>query len=439
MLFAPTAAAQSILNIKGEATTSLGIYIKNLKTNKVVFETNASKALVPASITKALTSATALLLLGSDFSFSTNVTLDKYTLSKGCLKGSMIIHAVGDPTLESEFFEDNRGFCDSIASRLRARGVKEFIGEIIVEDTIPDSGQVQTWGIDDTPWAYGAGFYGLNYKDNTLTLWPATGQTRPEVPGFKVIKHQSRSVNLERGVGSKKIHVYAPRKTLRNKKWSVTTTMPQPSDCLVEELKTTFEKYGINYTAVKAANSSRSNSDLLYVHYSPRLDDILTSLMHRSDNMFAEGVLRALAPGKLRDEAIDAELKLWEDRGFDTEPINICDGSGLSRSDRFAPIFLAQILEWMSKSSMADKYVSYFPLSGRSGTMKNFCKDTRLNGRLAFKTGSMNGVQCYAGYVLDPQNSNPSHVVVIMVNSFYCSRDKLKTALEDFLLTQISE
>lgn len=431
--------AQSVLGVKGEYSSSFGFYIKDLKTGKVLFESNADKALVPASITKSFTSATALSLLGADFRFKTKVTLENYKLSKGNLNGRLVVHAAADPTLESEFFMENRGFCDSIASRLSKLGVKNFNGEIVVADTLPDQGQIDSWTIDDTPWAYGAGFYGLNYKDNTSYLWPATGKTKPVIPGLNVVLHRARSTNLSRGIGSSTIHVYAPRKTLADKNWKVVTTMPDPAASFVEELKEALKEEGISFTPTAISSGKNKSAKTLYIHCSPALEDILHSLMVRSDNMFAEGVLRALTPGKSRSDALDAELSLWQSRGFDTDNVTIMDGSGLSRADRISPVFMAKMLEWMAKSKMAEKYISLFPVSGVDGTMKNFCKDNRLSGRLAFKTGSMSGVQCYAGYVLAADSGSPTHVVIIMANSFFCSRSQLKTAIENFLLEKLPE
>ena len=91
--------AQSVLGVKGENSSSFGFYIKHLETGKVIFESNADKALVPASITKSFTSATALSQLGADFRFKTKVTLENYKLSKGNLNGRLVVHAAADPTL----------------------------------------------------------------------------------------------------------------------------------------------------------------------------------------------------------------------------------------------------------------------------------------------------------------------------------------------------
>jgi D-alanyl-D-alanine carboxypeptidase/D-alanyl-D-alanine-endopeptidase (penicillin-binding protein 4) len=155
--------------------------------------------------------------------------------------------------------------------------------------------------------------------------------------------------------------------------------------------------------------------------------------MKRSDNMYAEGVLRALASGKSRSSAIDVEKKYWKERGVETDFVTIRDGSGLARVDRLSPRFVGQILEKMIKSKLADRYLACFPVAGVSGTMRSFMADTKLKGRLAFKTGSMNGVQCYAGYVLDA-NNKPTHIVVIFANSFFCQRATLKQAISKFLV-----
>ena len=65
--------------------------------------------------------------------------------------------------------------------------------------------------------------------------------------------------------------------------------------------------------------------------------------------------------------------------------------------------------------------------------MKNLLKDTPLTGRLALKSGSMSGVRCYAGYLLD-ENEHPSHVVVLFVNRYSCSGASLRRSIENFML-----
>lgn len=159
--------------------------------------------------------------------------------------------------------------------------------------------------------------------------------------------------------------------------------------------------------------------------------------MYRSDNLMAEGMLRATAPGRSRSEALSNELKFWEERGIDVTGISLEDGSGLSRNNRMTPYFLAEILDWMRLNKNSNnQYINIFPVAGRSGTMRNFLKGTKLEGKFVAKTGSMRNVQCYAGFKLD-DNGQPTHLVVVMLNNF-SDRARLKKALEQLLLEKLS-
>ena len=82
---------------------------------------------------------------------------------------------------------------------------------------------------------------------------------------------------------------------------------------------------------------------------------------------------------------------------------------------------------------MISDYIALFPKTGCDGTLKNFLSKSRLKGQLALKTGSMDGVQCYGGYKLN-ENGEPTHIVVIMVNNFFCKRKELRKEIERLLL-----
>lgn len=155
--------------------------------------------------------------------------------------------------------------------------------------------------------------------------------------------------------------------------------------------------------------------------------------MVRSDNLFAEGILRAIAPGDTRKNAISREKELWSNRGIDSNMSQIFDGSGLARGNRLQPIFIADVLQWMAESPLQATYVSFFPKAGLDGTMRTFLDKSPLKGKIALKTGSMNAVQCYAGYKLGDDDT-PTHIIVILVNGFFCKRGELKRSIENLLL-----
>lgn len=422
--------AQGLLGIKGEEATTVGVFIKDLRSSEIICDYNSSLAMTPASVTKVITSASALSVLGPDFCFETTVTLDGRRRSSEWV-GDIVVRSSGDPTVDSKFFKDNAGFCDSIVSALKRMGIRRVDGRIRVIQTLSDAGPLWQWEVEDIAWPYGTGLYGFNYSDNLATLYPVTGKTRPHVPGLKVDLHKNSDFeDIVRGVGSDRITVYA-RKT-PSKKWALQISVPDPSAVFRARLTESLTSAGISVSRRKVKESP-ATTKVIYTHHSPVASDILQSLMFRSDNMYAEAMLRAIAPEGTRKDALEREFALWSDRGFDTSCTLILDGSGLARANRIAPRFLADVLEWMASSDMAGSFVGFFPKAGFDGSVKSFLRDSSLRGSVALKTGAMGGVQCYAGYKLDDAGM-PTHVIVIMVNGFFCPRKELRDAVQQFII-----
>lgn len=422
--------AQDLLGIDGEEATSIGVYIKDITSGEVLYDFNSELALTPASVMKSLTSATVLSLIGEDYRFTTPVVLRGNAASGNAWSGDLVICSSGDPTVESENFKSNLGFCDSICASLQRMGVREIEGAIVVEQTLKDAGPIAQWEVEDIAWPYGAGLYGMNYRDNTCWVYPLTGETKPFVPGLKVkVEKSDDSNDLRRGVGSNDLTVFT--RNTDNKKWSIATTVPDPSAVLIAQLTSALDRKGIRVGS-RPVSKSGAPVHNVYTHRSPASSEIMRSLMVRSDNLFAEGMLRLLAPGETRDKAIKREKDLWNNRGVDARYSLIFDGSGLTRGNRLQPRFIADMLQWMAESSKAQTYVSFFPKAGLEGTLRTFLVNSPLKGKVALKTGSMNAVQCYAGYKLD-DNGTPTHVIVVMVNGFFCKRAQLKKGVEDLL------
>lgn len=64
--------------------------------------------------------------------------------------------------------------------------------------------------------------------------------------------------------------------------------------------------------------------------------------------------------------------------------------------------------------------------------MRGFLAKSKLKGLIALKTGSVSSVQCYAGYKLNAKGE-PTHVIVILVNGFFCPRKQVREACEKLL------
>ncbi len=429
-LSAVSAFAQSPLDIPGAERTRIGIYIEDLRNGDVLLDVNGEEYFTPASVTKSVTAATAMSIGSMPERFATDVVATG-NITSGVLSGDLVIRTVGDPTIESEYFPETSGFADSIAAAVRRAGISRIEGSVVIDQSyLPASGIPSGWEDEDLVWPYGTEHHTANFRDNKFVLTMPSKKSQPHVPDL-VVRHSpgNGALKVDRDRGS---DVIKTRGTVRKRGQSITVSTPDPSKVMRHELVGALADAGVE-VGDRSKGLDASDGKIIYTHYSPLVTDILQSLMFRSDNMMAEAILRSSAPGKSRSEATDEELNLWKMRDVDTEGIVIEDGSGLSRKDRLTPYFLADIYVWMSERPSAAAYASLFPRAGLDGTMKGFLKDTPLEGTIAMKTGSMKGVQSYAGYKLDPEGF-PTHVIVVMVNGFTCSRARLKSAIERMLL-----
>ncbi|MDE6333284.1 MAG: D-alanyl-D-alanine carboxypeptidase/D-alanyl-D-alanine-endopeptidase, partial [Muribaculaceae bacterium] len=331
------AFAESIIDIEGVDATTIGIYIKDLASGEVVVDHNSSLAMTPASVTKALTTATALATLGPDFCFTTTVELDgKRSATRGRWDGNLIINASGDPTVGSTEFKMTEGFTDSIVSGLRRLGITNIAGNIIIRESMSDAGPCPTWEVEDIAWPYGAGLFGFNYRGNTVRLYPNRGNTVPSSDlKSTVLKSPVDRTDVLRGVGSNDVTVWTIDKNRQNKAWNLVVTVPDPAEVYGGLLLARLKDAGINVAGRKYDETDARTS--VYVNHSPSLKAICRNLMKRSDNLFAEGMLRALKPGETRAKCIKYEKEFWGEQGISTRYTIINDGSGLTRANRLSP------------------------------------------------------------------------------------------------------
>lgn len=433
-----SAKAQSTcpINVVGKDAMAMGVYIEEIKSGEILLDYQSKRVYTPASVTKAFTTATALSTLPEDFRFHTPVYISG-DIKENVLYGDIIVYGVGDATIESSHFPENKGFCDSIISKIKQLGIKKIEGKCRIKskDFNNDCAVNPNWELEDIAWDYGTGLHAFNYKDNIFALTISnTIKTSPKVNDLTITELPtigSDGIDLMRPFNSNELFIVGD--ISKKYGYSNTCATPYPQDVFVDELALKLKQHNIQIDNADIDNANNLSKTLIYTHKSPALHEILKSLMVRSDNLFAESMLRAVAKGKSLKAAINTELSLWSKRGLNTSLITIRDGSGLARTNRISPMFMAKLLKWMNNSKYKDAYLNCFPRTGKNGTLKDFLKGTRLEGKLAMKTGSLNGVQCYAGYKLD-ENSNPSHVVVIMVNHYFCSKSEIRAAIAQMLL-----
>lgn len=303
----------------------VGIYIEDLRTGDVILDVNGEKLFTPASVTKLVTTSTALNKLNPTGKFTTDIEAVG-TIKDGVLDGNLVVRACGDPTIESAHFPSNKGFADKVALAVEKAGIRKITGTVVAKYQADyEQPTPKGWMDEDLIHPYGTEFHAVNYADNVVNITMPSGKTTPETPGLVA----KRTGHTRRQRGS----------TIIETSSSIRAANPMPESALCQAIVNALKSHKIEVgtTEVKASTSSTR----IYTHTSPTFTEIITSLMYRSDNLMAEGMLRSTAPGRPRKEAIDNELKFWSDKGVDVTGIVIEDGSGLSRNNKITPYFLA--------------------------------------------------------------------------------------------------
>jgi D-alanyl-D-alanine carboxypeptidase/D-alanyl-D-alanine-endopeptidase (penicillin-binding protein 4) len=151
----------------------------------------------------------------------------------------------------------------------------------------------------------------------------------------------------------------------------------------------------------------------------------------KSVNVFADGLVNALAYQKTGKGNLTTGLRVihefWKDK-INLDGFLIHDGCGLSRSNLISANHFCSLLRYMSGSSHFEAFKGTLPIAGKTGTAKSLCKGEVGEGRVFAKSGSMQGVKSYAGYI--DSSTGKKIAFAITVNDFSCSGNQLTVRME---------
>lgn len=166
------------------------------------------------------------------------------------------------------------------------------------------------------------------------------------------------------------------------------------------------------------------------IRYSQRTDSMLSVMMHRSDNLFAEQVLlmvsQQLTGGMKTSLVIDTLLKS-DLKGLPQAPRWV-DGSGLSRYNQFTPQDFVWILQKMLNEFGAGRLNTILP-GANEGTLANYYKG--LEGAIYAKTGTLSGQVALSGYLTTRKGRRL--IFSVLVNNHLTSAVIVRRGVESFL------
>lgn len=430
---------------------NISLLVRDLNTGEVLSDYRSNSVATPASTMKVVTTATILELLGPDYCFQTRLYTDGTISADSTLNGNLYLRGGGDPTLGSDKLGEKDFFPKWIAA-LRAAGIRTIRGQIISDESIFEDQVINPkWTWEDMGNYYAPGIHGISYLDNTFRMYFRSGKagstpeilrTEPEIDGLKM-NNQLKAANI----GSDNGYFYgAPYSLYRSiygeipanrNEFVVKGDIPDPALMLAQHLQQRMTAAGLTVSnQPTVATCNYDDKKLIYTHCSPPLRDIITETNVKSNNHFAEYLFKTIGLQKTTQgstrNAIATIRAFWKDKGLPINQLFQHDGSGLSPCDAVSARFFVDLLSYMRlKSNFSTDFYNSLPVSGGRGTLSTLLVKTPLEGKVHAKSGTIESVKCYAGYI---ELSTRTLVFAILVNNPDGSHKQVIRKMEELLL-----
>ena len=424
---------------------------------------NPGQKLVPASNMKLLTTGIALLELGADFRFETTLAYSG-TVRDGVLHGDLYIVGGADPSLGANIpcAEPLQSLFGRWKQLLLKAGINAIDGYVVADgryfdDPVPEN---LGWTYDDLGTYYGVGPTGLSFFENAqnfivrpakhqgeapliepkypLTPWmsylntattsaPKSANTLfcvntplaavAQFGGSFPVDRKSYTLECSNRFGAYTCAYYFCNYLVSNgvKVSKGACDIALPSSCL-------------RPSPASAPSNVRAASQYSLTKIGSTLSAPLVQLVRHtnceSDNFFAETLFKTISRkrcGRTDYAGAIAQMELCL-KSLGVNPSGACqimDGSGLSRKNYVSASFFVDYLSKMLLSERKADFTASLPFPGSKGTLeyKFPQKDASWRSRIRMKSGSMNGVRCYSGYIFPAQDEGEPIVFSILTNN----------------------
>ena len=434
----PSVVAEA-LKKAGIPQTGVAVYVQSVDAVVPKVSHNAEKSMNPASVMKLVTTHAALDLLTPTYRWKTELYRDG-EVANGSLNGNLIIKGYGDPSFKAQEFW-------RLLMSLQQAGISEIKGDLIIDKSYFAKNVGARRTFDNETWrAYNAvpSAFLVNGRNTSFKFVAAESKVvvsqEFELPEVNIINNMKLVTGICGDWRSRFGYTVKQKEVLS----IITFNGTFSPDCGERYLELSVfddEKYAF-YTFKKLWRElgGKFNGKLrvealpvgatkVLEQVSDPLGYVIRDLNKWSNNLMARQLLLTIAAEKIGQPATEANgemaIKTWlANKGQKFDELVVENGSGLSRIERISAQHLGQLLVGAYHSAIMPELMASLPIAGLDGTAQKRLKDTSMQGRAHLKTGSLDGVNAIAGYVLDSQNKR--HVLVMLIN--HAKADASKSA-----------
>ncbi len=441
------------------------VYARYLDSGEEIVNYNSRISLAPASNLKLFTTAAALDYLGEDFRFKTKLFYDGKIDKYGTLHGNIYLVGGGDPTLGSNLVKSSLSF-DSLMnyfiSKIKSFNILKINGNIYADDFMFDGQLIpDEWNWIDLGNYYAAPLSALTIHDNLYYLYFKPGEktgdaaevlrTEPAVPNLKFINFMKTG---PLGSGDNGYIYNAPWRyeavlrgtiPLGKPEFSIKGSLPDPPLFAVQYLKAKLENNGVEVNGMAKKLTSPTDykqKNLLLTLSSPPLKDIVFIINKRSNNLYTELLLKMISY-KIHGtgNTLDGTKLIKEflaRNNIDTSGLLLYDGSGLSRENAITTKAMVELLTHLPQKEYFNSFYKSLAIMGNSndiGYFKNVGKGTVLENNVRIKSGVIEGVRAYSGYL---KNKSGKTIVFSMIANNFDGSGSDVTAIHRKILLMLA-
>lgn len=414
----------------------LSVCVYNATTGKQLYSHNSDISVTPASVQKLLTTGVGFARLGSDFRFNTKLAVRGTIDREGVLHGNIYITGGGDPLLGSYRYRQTTpdSLFEGWTKALKKKGIKRVDGRVCYNVTIFDEQPLHdSWQWGDVGNYYAAGVSGMNFHENMYFVYfnagkklgyPATvTRTVPkniDIHGSSEVTTAGENTGdqvIVYGSPTNKERLYRGTVPLGHNDFAVRAAMPNPAKTCADLFSSYLRTHGIGVSSNSMQVYSEPDSLRPVLDYrSTSYYTIAQYTNLTSNNIYAESIFKYLGyvqsgTGSFANGTKAVENYLRE-KGINASGVQVVDGSGLSRMNKVTTDFMCRYLMTLSKERFYDEFLQSIAKAGENGTAKNLLPNLPAGITVHVKTGTMDGVKSYAGYVITPHGQTLTFAIV---------------------------
>ena len=315
----PTLQAKLALEMR-HAGGFAGAFVRDLDSQRTLFEARADAPRAPASVEKLYTTASVLMRFGPDATLPTAVAGRGFLDPDGVWRGDLYLHGGGDPTLAGDDLQ-------RLSLALGAAGILRVEGSVLGDESRFDVLR----GSFDTGGAYDRDIGGV-----------------------------LSALALNRGFSKD----------------------GQPAAQAARQFAKALRADGVRVEGRSGAGETPADARELASVASPPMRDLIRMTNVPSDNFLAEMLVKDLGAEFAGAGTTAAGIGVMRTQlaAFGVTP-QVLDGSGLSRADRTTPRQVVHLLEAMHGQEIAGAFEGSLAVAGRTGTIRKRMRGTAAQDR----------------------------------------------------------